>query len=359
MTLRLAAYLLLLSALLPARTRTERVILLTADGLRWQELFTGIDPLLMKEKAAHMHEAEALRVRLWRDSPGERRTALMPFFWRTFAPAGVVLGNAAKGGSVSVTNRYRVSYPGYSEILTGRSQDDKIRGNDKLQNPAVTLLEHVQQKLKLKREEVALFGSWDTFQFIGESRSGAITLNAGYTASDASPRMRELSALQFSMRSPWDSVRHDYITLEMALDHMRRHKPKLIHIALGEMDDWAHDRRYDRTLTSIEYFDAALRQLQEFVDRTPEYRGRTSIVISVDHGRGGTLEDWHGHGPKVAGAERIWIAAAGPDTPAAGEVPGIALQRDIAPTILHLLGLTPADYTGAVGQPIAAITGSK
>ena len=54
----------------------------------------------------------------------------MPFFWGTLARQGVVLGNVTKGSSVQVTNAYRVSYPGYSEILTGRAQDDVIRGND-------------------------------------------------------------------------------------------------------------------------------------------------------------------------------------------------------------------------------------
>jgi hypothetical protein len=67
---------------------------------------------------------------LWKLQPEERRRALLPFLWGTLAPAGIVLGNVSKGSSVQVTNRYRVSYPGYSEILTGRAQDDAIRGND-------------------------------------------------------------------------------------------------------------------------------------------------------------------------------------------------------------------------------------
>ena len=97
----------------------------------------------------------------------------MPFFWTKFVPGGVVFGNVRKNSSVQVTNAFRVSYPGYSEILTGRAQDEAIKGNDKVQNPTPTILEFVREKLKLKQREVAVFGSWDTFSYIAESRPGS------------------------------------------------------------------------------------------------------------------------------------------------------------------------------------------
>jgi hypothetical protein len=60
-----------ISILAPAATphQTRNVILITADGLRWQDLFTGIDPALMNEKTAGMSKAAAQRDRLWRDTP--------------------------------------------------------------------------------------------------------------------------------------------------------------------------------------------------------------------------------------------------------------------------------------------------
>jgi phosphopentomutase len=203
---------------------------------------------------------------------------------------------------------------------------------------------------------VALFASWSVFRFIGEHQPGSVLLNAGYErAEGSSPRMRELSELQFRVMSPWDSVRHDYITLEMALEHLRIEKPRVLYIALGETDDWAHDRRYDRTLQTVEYFDRALQQIWEFVEESPDYRGRTSLVITSDHGRGSTIEDWHGHGAKVAGAEQIWAAVYGPDTPARGEISGAeAFQRDVAPTMLDLLGIDYREYKGVLGRPIAS-----
>ena len=66
------------------------------------------------------------------------------------------------------------------------------------------------------------------------------------------------------------------------------------------------------------------------------------------------LDDWHSHGEDVKGADQIWIAVAGPDTPHRGEVTHSSTyhQRDIAPTALELLGIDPGTYPGVSGRPI-------
>src|SRR5215467_4844294 len=89
---------------------TRNTILVTADGLRWQDVFRGIDPMLAHEKSAGMEKAEERRKKYERLTERERREALMPFFWTKLAPRGAVFSD------VKVTNSLRVSYPGYSEI---------------------------------------------------------------------------------------------------------------------------------------------------------------------------------------------------------------------------------------------------
>jgi len=76
--------------------------------------------------------------------------------------------------------------------------------------------------------------------------------------------------------------------------------------------------------------------------------------VTCDHGRGDTLKDFSDHGAKVEGADQIWIALAGPDTPARGEAVDAEdfYQRDIAPTILELLGLPAGSYAGVEGRVI-------
>src|SRR5262249_51605882 len=147
----------------------------------------------------------------------------------------------------------------------------------------------------------------------------SISINAGYQAideKDATPRLAELSRIQFHMLTPWESSRHDYVTAEMALEYLARVKPRVLYVSFDETDDWAHDHRYDRVLDAIAEFDRFLEKLWGTLERMKEYRGQTTVIITSDHGRGSTLTDWNSHGQSVAGAERIWLAISGPDTPA-------------------------------------------
>lgn len=342
--------------------KTRNLVLVTADGLRWQEVFRGMDPLLMSREDAGMRDAEDLRTALWGDSPEERRELLLPFLWNELVPRGVILGNADRGAGVTLRNRHRFSYPGYSEILTGRPQDDVIDSNDLRPNPSRTVLEILRKEWKLPKRMVALFGSWGVFQGIGASDPESVFINAGYQRihmEDPSERLTQLSQLQFDILTPWRSVRHDHVTFEMAIEYLRAIKPRVLYIALGETDDWAHDRRYDRVLDTARYFDACLKRLWKVLQADSVYRGKTTLVVATDHGRGSTPEDWHGHGANVAGAEQVWIAAIGPDTPAHGEVQDAKglTQSDIAPTMLELAGSDYAQLTGVEGRPIEWIVG--
>ena len=51
-----------------APSKTRNIILVTADGLRWQDLFGGLDPVLKDEKSAGMAEAAA--------APGSRASPM-------------------------------------------------------------------------------------------------------------------------------------------------------------------------------------------------------------------------------------------------------------------------------------------
>jgi hypothetical protein len=256
-----------------------------------------------------------------------------------------------------VTNRYRVSYPGYSEILTGRAQDDAIKGNDNIQNPAPSFLQFIKEKEKLSPEQVAVFASWDNFKYSAQNAPGALFVNAGYQRSDLprnSAHTNELNQLQFDARFMPDSARHDAFTFGLAMEYLDRIQPEHMYISFDETDDWAHDRRYDRVLESLQFVDRSLDKLWSYLQGSSKYRGTTTLVITTDHGRGSTLQDFSDHGPKVPGDEQIWAAFIGPDTPMTGEATNapVCYQRDIAPTILNLLGFDYREYIGVEGKPI-------
>ena len=164
-----------------------------------------------------------------------------------------------------------------------------------------SVLEFARRKWGLEQRQVALFASRDLFRLIGESREGTIFINAGYNVSDATPRMGELSRLQLDAVTPWHDARHDYVTVEMAFEYLKRYKPRVLYLSLDETDCWAHDKRYNRVLHMAQYFDRTLERLWQTLQSMDEYRDRTTLIVSSDHGRGGELADWFEHGRRVKG----------------------------------------------------------
>ena len=294
-----------------------RVVLVTLDGARTEEIFGGLDVDVFRSTLGpkdRLEDQPAYR-RFWAETPAARRARLMPFFWNVLLREhGSIAGNRALGSRVSLANRHRFSYPGYGEMLLGRALDDEIASNDLKPAPRQTVLEYARAELGLSAAQVALFASWDVFNGIGEHTPGSIDINAGYEvlqAPEASAAAR-ISAAQFETPSPWNSVRHDFYTFRLAMDHLERHRPKVLYLALGETDDWAHDGRYDRVLETYARTDAYLAELWRWLEAQPDYRGRTHLLISTDHGRGQQVQDWKDHGATVTGADITWMAFASP-----------------------------------------------
>ncbi len=299
------------------------VMLVTLDGARIEEVFGGFDSAIVQSqlKAGQRLEDHALYRKYWAPTADARREKLMPFFWGTLMRShGSIAGNPALGSRVHLTNRHWFSYPGYSEILVGRAHDEVIKSNDRVRNPNRTVLEFLQASGGLSKTQVAAFTSWDVFSAIVEHRDGAMTVNAGYQKYDSpDAAVRRDSALQFETPTPWDSVRHDAYTARFAMDHLARHRPRVLYLALGETDDWAHDGRYDRVLDAYTRTDRILKDLWEWLQSQPDYRDRTSILITTDHGRGRTPADWRDHGEKVTGAGETWMAFVSPSWSKRGE----------------------------------------
>ena len=332
----------------PAR---DNVILITLDGVRAAEIFTGLDATILRStlaKDAKLEDQPAYK-RFYAPTAQERREKLMPFFWRELmARHGSVAGNLALKSPVTLTNRHWFSYPGYSEILTGEAHDDVIKSNDRIQNPYRTVLEEIKERLSLPSTAVATFGSWEVFNEISEHTPGTITINAGYEPFDTSdPAARELSRMQFQTPTAWDSARYDAYTFYLAMSHFRTARPRAVYIALDETDDWAHGGRYDRVLDALSRTDGYLKELWTWLQSQPEYQ-RTHILITTDHGRGRTTEDWKSHGAKIDGAQETWMAFISPTLKQRGE------WRDHAPLHTNQAAATIASWIGVdwtAGRP--------
>jgi hypothetical protein len=329
----------------PSTLKTRNVILITLDGARTQEIFGGLDDeifraVLAKEKKTP-EQSDVYR-RYAAATPEERRQKLMPFFWGTWMKEhGSIGGNRARNSTVQLTNTHRFSYPGYSEILTGEARDAVINSNDKRQNPFPTVLEFLKERLSLQTAQVAAFSSWDAGPYIASQREGAIVANGGAMAFEHSdPFIKRLNAAQFEARVAWDGVRHDYFTFQFAMAHLATARPRVLYLMLDETDDWAHDGRYDRVLQTLALTDTWFKELWTWLQSQDDYRDKTTILITTDHGRGNTPADWGNHGAKVEGAQYTWLAAISPDFPQRGE------WRD-----------TPTVYTNQIAATMAAVLG--
>jgi hypothetical protein len=342
------------------RLRTRNVILVTLDGLRIQEMFGGMDAVVArKEKYSGIYDLDRLRSKYWRETREERRLALWPSLWGTLVSRGVVLGDKEKGSSVQPRNPHLFSAPGYAEILTGQYQPD-VTSNDVKRYPHRTVLEFVRRALGLGARQVATFGSWEGFATLSSSETGAFFTNAGYERVPpalANARMAYLGELQFEIMALWETGRSDAVTFELALEYLKTQRPRLLYIALGESDDWAHARRYDRLLDYIQVADGYLGTLWRTLQSLDAYRDRTTLILTTDHGRGVTPDDWIDHDEGIAGSEDIWIAVIGPDTPDRGDLAPYPTvhQADVAATLVRLFGLEPARFNPEAGPFIPAV----
>ena len=318
-------------------TQTHTVLLVTIDGLRWQEVFYGAERGLLERDAGGGREPVQLRDRFWADSPQERRRRLMPFLWDVIANKGQVLGDPTHDFHVRCTNGLYFSYPGYHELLCGFA-DSQIDSNQKRNNPNQTVLEWVHRRPGFSGH-VAAFTSWDVFPFILNRRRSEIYINAGWQSLELFRNPTEQvqwNAMAAEIPRYWAGVRYDAFTQKGALEYWHVRQPRLLYVALGEPDDWAHAGRYDLYLEATQRCDRYLRQWWE---ATQSQRDRTTLIVTTDHGRGDGREGWKSHGKQFAGSDRIWIAIIGPDTPSAGvRKQGTASQAQVAATVAALLG---------------------
>ena len=328
------------------------VLIVTMDGMRWQEVFGGLSADLLTKEAGGISESAAKEAdrRFGGTTIEQRREKLMPFFWGVVAKRGQVFGDPASRSVARVTNGLRFSYPGYNELLSGFA-DPRIDSNNRIPNPNVTVLEWLNRRPGFK-DKVAAFASWELLPWIlNEPRSGVPSNGVGAPiARPSTERDRALNEFAADFPPYWGETRFDAPTGLGALEYLKTHRPRVLYVMLGETDEWAHGRRYDLYLDAAWRNDRFIQRLWETAQSLPEYANRTALVISTDHGRGDLAKNWTDHGREVPVAERIWMAVMGPGVPELGVRTGVnATQSQIAATIAWLLG---EDYVRA--EPKAA-----
>jgi len=348
-TLALSILTLASGAAQPAAERN--VVIVTLDGLRWQEMFGGADREYFKKgKPGEVSPAET---RFWRDTAAERRAVLMPFIWKTIAAQGQIFGDPAKRSRVHVTNGLWFSYPGYNEMFAGAA-DPRVDSNDKVPNPNVTVLEWLNGRPAFKGR-VAAFGSWDVLPFIVNARRSGIPVGSGFTPvpSPNTERERSINELATDLPAYWSYGPFDAPIVYAGLESLRTSRPRVLYVMLGEGDEWAHAGRYDLYLDATFRADRFIERVWNSLQSLPEYQGRTTLLVTTDHGRGATTTDWIDHGRKVPAAETTWMAALGPAIAPLGVREGLTVTTSqLAATIAAVVGEDFRAASPSVAPPL-------
>jgi len=190
----------------------NKLFIITLDGFRWQELFNGADSILINDNETTPRNS-GIKALYWDNELTERRKKLMPFVWNVIERDGQLFGNRKWQNKVNVSNPYALSYPGYSELLTG-SVDLTINSNSKTKNTNQNILELLNGSPAFKGK-VAAFTSWDVFPYILNKQESSFVINSGFenvNSKELSIGQKLLNTLQSEVIAEKTETRYDELT---------------------------------------------------------------------------------------------------------------------------------------------------
>lgn len=217
-----------------AQAPARNIVIVTIDGLRWQEFFNGADATYFKKADGKMCSGAA---------------------------------------------------------------DPRINSNDKLPNPNLTVLEWLNTRPGLAGR-VRAYGAWDVLPFILNVDRRTLPVGSGFApvASPRTEQQRAINQLAEDLPPFWDYGTFDAPMVAAAIESLRSEKPRVLDIMLGEGDEWAHINRCDLYLDAARRADRFSKRIWDTLQSLPDYRGTTALLVTTDHGRGATTKDWMDHG---------------------------------------------------------------
>lgn len=320
-----------------ASTTTQhhgRLVLVTIDGARWQDVFEGSDAAMSGE-------------------PSIPAAELMPRTHALVAAHGVAIGATLDGcGRAHTAGASNVSLPGYQEIFTGHASHC-------LDNQCAPVADSVlDEGVRAGLANVASIGSWDVLARAVSSGTGGVFVSVGRTGSTAAAQASVATLIASAEGvDPYpghDGYRPDSYTAPIALEYLRAYQPALLHIGLGDTDEYGHRGDYPGYLAALRHADTVIGQVADVLATMGEEGRNTTVLVTPDHGRNSDFRD---HGVFRPESGRTFVFAFGGPVAARGIAcsTGDVTLADIAPTIRALTGLG-ADATEGAGRPIHLIT---
>lgn len=309
--------------------RADTVVLLVIDGIRWQEVFQGVDARLARAHGLTEVQSAA---------------RLVPALHELGLYGGVSAGAPGIGAEIRASGPVYRSLPGYMELLSGHSAGYCLSNRcGSVRHP--TLMDRISDGAEAG--EAALFASWPHLIHAAAMHPERAVISAGRHGGthlefvDAAPTRRGLRR-QAIVAGPSPSkgdFRADRFTQGLAFDYLLRERPRFLFISLGEADAYGHANNYPAYLNALRRSDRFVARLVDATERLNLEAHRTTLIVTTDHGRDAKARE---HGPGIPESARSWLMACGYAVHRRGSIP-MAEPRtlsDIAPSVLRLLGLT-------------------
>ncbi len=325
--------------------RTRNVIIVTIDGVRWQEIFGGIDA--ERARSAGMSACELVD-----------GAELTPSLHRWFGAGGVVIG-APGYGEMEASGPSFVSLPGYEEIFTGRASSCTSNFCDHIAE--TTLVDELHEQLRLAPEAIGVITSWRTIERAAALDDGVVAMSAGRHGGATRELVRVGARASHLLDEGadagaypgWIDYRPDRYTAALALEYVVARRPRFLFVGLGDTDEYAHRNNYGGYVSALRAADEFIGRLMETLAALGDYGAETTVLVTTDHGR---AAGFTGHGGDAPESRRVWMFAAGGAVPALGFADGSRVTRlaDIAPTVRTWMGIA-ADSSARAGRPVAEL----
>jgi hypothetical protein len=309
----------------PARS----VVLVAIDGVRYQEVFLGVDPEL----------AERYQV------PVEERldaAHLVPNLHRLMTVEGAAVGAPGAGSPMESSGPNFVSLPGYMEMLTGRP-DSGCTDNDCGRVPFPTIADDVAWN---RLGTAAVIASWTGIgraasayasgAVVSVGRHDGVGRDAFASDPEVARRLHDAEAVQpFPGNGDY---RPDRFTAELAVSYFERQRPGFLFVGLGDTDEYGHQSAYRAYLRALQDADRTIGALYDIVARRNDAGMPSTLFVTTDHGRADTFTS---HGSEYPESSRVFLIAAGAGIRSRGIVPSEVPRKlsDVSQTIRAVVGL--------------------
>ncbi|MDR3491358.1 MAG: alkaline phosphatase family protein [Gammaproteobacteria bacterium] len=257
----------------PSTHKVTRVIYITLDGTRWQDVFND-HRYFFKLKMRHANK-------------------------------GIFYGEPGSNLTIE-TASIPMSLPSYLSQMAGyvQSCDNNECGRIQVE----TVVESVAHRLGLNKKDVAVFSSWREIGLSAESVTGTAYTNVGNAPAydpdtgQADAIMDLLNHRQAEHHSGND--RYDEYTFSQALHYLKKYQPRFLWISFNDADDAAHAMDLERYHKSLSYYDNAIDQLFTTLQKMGLDK-ETLVIVTTDHGRGNGIF-WTSHGVLFPESKRTW-----------------------------------------------------